>query len=257
MANQLAPAAASPPTSRTPSALDSSTAELARRLRAGRRRLTGRRPTVLRLYDTRTRAGRDDRAGAPGELRLYCCGPTVYRYAHVGNLRTFLLADLIRRIGRAATGCRSRWCRTSPTSGTWPTTTRSMPAGEDKMLRAGRRRGARTRWRSPGFYEEAFHADLAALDIRPADAYPRASECIGLMIDLIGTLVEQRARVRRPRRLGVLRRARPSPVTARMSGNRLDATCAPATASEGGRRRGASGSTPTGRCGSGAGGPAS
>ncbi|HEY2314266.1 MAG TPA: cysteine--tRNA ligase, partial [Streptosporangiaceae bacterium] len=52
---------------------------------------------MFRLYDTRQRATVDIQTARPGQLRMYACGPTVYRFAHVGNLRTFMLPDLIRR----------------------------------------------------------------------------------------------------------------------------------------------------------------
>ena len=54
-------------------------------------------PAVLRLTDTQTKTVREVASATPGLLTVYACGPTVYRYAHVGNLRTFLLTDLIRR----------------------------------------------------------------------------------------------------------------------------------------------------------------
>ena len=53
---------------------------------------------MLRLTDTQTKTVREVVPATPGLLRIYACGPTVYRYAHVGNLRTFLLTDLIRRV---------------------------------------------------------------------------------------------------------------------------------------------------------------
>jgi len=53
---------------------------------------------ALRLRNTLTRAVETVEPGDGRRLRMYSCGPTVYRYAHVGNLRTFLLADLIRRV---------------------------------------------------------------------------------------------------------------------------------------------------------------
>src|SRR5687768_3206361 len=54
--------------------------------------------TVMRLYDTMHRSVTEIVPATPGRLKLYACGPTVYRYAHVGNMRTFLLSDLIRRV---------------------------------------------------------------------------------------------------------------------------------------------------------------
>ena len=52
----------------------------------------------MRLTDTRTRRVEEIRPATPGLLKVYACGPTVYRSAHVGNLRTFLLTDLITRV---------------------------------------------------------------------------------------------------------------------------------------------------------------
>ena len=52
---------------------------------------------MFRLYDTRLREVSEIRPAGSGQLRMYACGPTVYRYAHLGNLRAFLLPDLIRR----------------------------------------------------------------------------------------------------------------------------------------------------------------
>ena len=52
---------------------------------------------MFRLYDTRQRSVTEITPARRGELRMYACGPTVYRFAHVGNMRTFLLPDLIRR----------------------------------------------------------------------------------------------------------------------------------------------------------------
>jgi cysteinyl-tRNA synthetase len=145
---------------------------------------------MLRLTDTRTRRVEEIRPSRPGLLTVYACGPTVYQYAHVGNLRTFLLTDLIRRVAELA-----RWRVTVVQNitdvGHPQDDTDLDPAGEDKLLAQARREG-RPALEIARIYEEAFHRDLAALNIRPADAYPRASECIELMLDLVGRLVESR-----------------------------------------------------------------
>jgi cysteinyl-tRNA synthetase len=52
----------------------------------------------MRLYNTLTRGVEEVAPLEEGHLRIYTCGPTVYRYAHIGNLRTFLLSDLVRRV---------------------------------------------------------------------------------------------------------------------------------------------------------------
>ena len=58
----------------------------------------GRESMVLRLRNTLTRQVEEISTIEPGVVRMYTCGPTVYRYAHIGNLRTYLMADWIRRI---------------------------------------------------------------------------------------------------------------------------------------------------------------
>lgn len=142
----------------------------------------------LRLYDTRARAPREIIPAVPGRFRMYACGPTVYREAHVGNLRSFLLRDLIARVGEVLHGWQVQVVQNITDVGHLQDDT--LDVGEDKMLAAARREG-----RSPlevaRTYEAAFHADLAALNVTPADAYPRASECIPIMQRLIETLLAQ------------------------------------------------------------------
>ena len=56
---------------------------------------------MLRIYNTLTKSVEEIRPITPGKVSMYTCGPTVYRYAHIGNLRTYLMADWIRRILQA------------------------------------------------------------------------------------------------------------------------------------------------------------
>ena len=65
---------------------------------------------MVRLYDTRSRQVEDVLPARGRVLRMYTCGPTVYRFAHVGNLRSYLLADLIRRMAERS-GVRVMACR--------------------------------------------------------------------------------------------------------------------------------------------------
>jgi cysteinyl-tRNA synthetase len=142
---------------------------------------------VLRLMDTRTRVVEDIVPSTPRLLKVYACGPTVYRYAHVGNLRTFLLTDLIRRTCEVQ-GVQVQLVQNITDVGHLQDDTNLDADGEDKLLAQ-----ARVENKDPfaiaRFYEEAFHRDLARLGIHPADAYPRASECIDLMLRLIADLV--------------------------------------------------------------------
>ena len=173
---------------------------------------------MLRLYDTRTRQVETIEPARRGRLSVYSCGPTVYRPAHVGNLRSYLLADLIRRNAE-----RHRLlvtsCQNITDVGHLVDDTEIDPEGEDKVLVQARAEG-----KSPldlaRYYEEAFHSDCAALNIHPADSYPRASESIGMMIDLIARLIETGHAYAVPSG-SVYFDARSFPSYGELSGNRL------------------------------------
>ena len=140
----------------------------------------------LRLRDTLTR---DLVLVMPedGErIRMYSCGPTVYRYAHVGNLRTFLLADLIRR-AILYHGLDVQHVQNITDVGHM----RTDAAGRDvdPMLVAAGVEGRPSREIADA-YEAAFHADAALLNLLPAHAFPRATEHVADMVALARRLVE-------------------------------------------------------------------
>jgi len=143
---------------------------------------------MFRLYDTRARQVEPIRPASRGLLRMYTCGPTVYRYAHLGNLRAYLLSDLIRRVAEQR-GLTVVLCQNITDVGHLADDSQIDPAGEDKILAQARAEG-RTALEIARYYEEAFAADTVALNIRPADFTPRASESIGLMTDMIAKLIE-------------------------------------------------------------------
>lgn len=145
---------------------------------------------MLRLTDTRTRQPEDISPERSRLLRLYACGPTVYRFQHVGNLRTFLLHDLVARVGETLHGWSTQVVQNITDVGHLADDMGIELAGEDKMLLAAREEN-KDPFEIARFYERQFHDDCAALNIRPAEAYPRASECIDLMIELIAKLVEK------------------------------------------------------------------
>ena len=145
---------------------------------------------MLRLTDTRTRQAEEIAPANGHTLTLYACGPTVYRYQHVGNLRTFILGDLIARAGEALHGWQTNLVQNITDVGHLADDSGIELAGEDKMLLAAREEN-KDPFEIARFYERHFMDDCAALNIRPAERYPRASECIDLMIDLISTLIEK------------------------------------------------------------------
>jgi cysteinyl-tRNA synthetase len=145
----------------------------------------------MRLYDTRTRQVEDVVPVRPGRLLMYACGPTVYRFAHVGNYRTFLLSDLIRRTADVLHHLQVTVVQNITDVGHLADDADIDPTGEDKVLAQARAEG-KTSYDIARFYEDAFHADLAALNIHPADEHPRATESIGLIVDLIAQLIDSR-----------------------------------------------------------------
>jgi cysteinyl-tRNA synthetase len=174
---------------------------------------------VLRLYDTRLRSVADIIPARPGELRMYACGPTVYRFAHVGNLRTFLLPDLIRRNAERH-HLSVIVCQNITDVGHLADDGEADPEGEDKILAQARAEG-RSALEVARFYEDAFHADSAALNIAPPDYAPRASDSIDLMIEMISTLIDTGHAY--PTDSGsVYFDARSVPDYGALSGNRLD-----------------------------------
>jgi cysteinyl-tRNA synthetase len=136
----------------------------------------------MKLYDTQSRQLKDVDV-TQERIRMYCCGPTVYRDAHVGNLRTFLLSDLIARVVRL--------------NGATPYLIQNITdvghmsedfVSDDKMLSQAKLEKIDP-FEIARKYEARFHTDLAALNIQRAAAYPRASESIDMMLELIGKLV--------------------------------------------------------------------
>ncbi|HET7704103.1 MAG TPA: hypothetical protein VFK35_11935 [Candidatus Limnocylindrales bacterium] len=141
---------------------------------------------TLRLRNTLTRAV-DVVEPADGErLRMYSCGPTVYRYAHVGNLRTFLLADLIRRVVLYH-GIPVLHVQNITDVG--HLRDERFDRGEDRMLVAAGLED-KTAAEIADAYEAAFHADAALLNLLPAHVFPRATEHIPEMVELAEQLVD-------------------------------------------------------------------
>jgi cysteinyl-tRNA synthetase len=135
----------------------------------------------LSIYDTKSKSLHTI-TGTDGVVRIYCCGPTVYRDAHVGNLRTFLLSDLISRTLQM-TGLDVTLVQNITDVGHM-----ADDFEEDKMLAES----AKTKvdpFKIARTFEERFHTDLARLNIDPAASYPRASEKMPEMIASIEKLI--------------------------------------------------------------------
>ena len=141
----------------------------------------------MRLYDSLTRELHEVVPVDGQTVKIYSCGPTVYRYIHIGNMRSFMLGDLIRRALRYE-GKRVEWIMNITDVGHM--TDEVSDAGRDKMELAEADEGL-TAPQIAAKYTEAFLDDSDLVGIERADLYPRATEHIDDMIKLIQTLLEK------------------------------------------------------------------
>src|SRR5512140_2958768 len=124
---------------------------------------------ALQLYDTYTRSLREFVPLQPPEVGIYTCGPTVYDYAHIGNLRTYVFEDLLVRVLKF-NGYQLRRVMNITDVGHL---TSDSDTGEDKMERGSARTG-RSAWDIAAFYTQAFREDMARLNILEPDVWCRA-----------------------------------------------------------------------------------
>ncbi len=130
---------------------------------------------TLRLHNTLSGAKEVFEPLEPGVARMYTCGPTVWNYAHVGNLRAFLFYDLLRRHLQV--------------SGFRVEHVMNLTDIDDRILdQAGHAGRTITEYTRP--YADAFFEDMRALRALPAEHYPRATEHIPEMVEMITTLIE-------------------------------------------------------------------
>lgn len=136
----------------------------------------------ISLFDTKSRKLQPLKSSDGKKLRIYSCGPTVYRDAHVGNMRTFLLGDLVIRTAKYL-GYDIEFIQNITDVGHM-----SEDFVEDKIL-AQAKAESKDPFEVARIYEARFHRDLSNLNITPANKYPKASECIKMMQDLISQLI--------------------------------------------------------------------
>jgi cysteinyl-tRNA synthetase len=139
---------------------------------------------TLRLYDTKSRELKA--VASPNDATsMYCCGPTVYRDAHVGNLRTFLLADLISR-ALTLSGVAVTLIQNITDVGHM-----SEDFQEDDKILTQASIEKIDPFEIARKYEANFHKDLARLNIKKANLYPKASESIEMMQSMIAELIKK------------------------------------------------------------------
>ncbi|HEV8573732.1 MAG TPA: cysteine--tRNA ligase [Dehalococcoidia bacterium] len=141
----------------------------------------------LRFNNTLTRSKEPFKPIEPGRVQIYTCGPTVYRYAHIGNLRSYLMADWLRRLLEAQ-GYRVKQVKNITDVGHMRQD--MLERGEDKVIAAALAEG-----KSPAqiaeHYTEAFMEDERKLNILPAHEFPRATTNVAEMVELTERLVDK------------------------------------------------------------------
>jgi cysteinyl-tRNA synthetase len=141
-------------------------------------------PNSLTLYDNYTRTLRPFvPLRADGEIGLYTCGPTVYDYQHIGNFRTFLFEDVLKRV-LEWNGYRVKHVMNITDVGHL---TSDADEGEDKMEKGARRTG-KSAWEIAKLYTDAFLADMKALNIEDPAMLPTATDHIAEQIAFIADI---------------------------------------------------------------------
>lgn len=135
---------------------------------------------ALKLYDTYTRSLQEFKPLHPPVVGLYACGPTVWDYAHIGNLRTYLFEDVLRRV-LALNGYEVRHVINITDVGHL---TSDADEGEDKMEQGARRTG-KSAWEIAEIYTQAFKDDLRRLNVLEPTTWCRATEHIAEQIELV------------------------------------------------------------------------
>jgi cysteinyl-tRNA synthetase len=141
----------------------------------------------VRLYNTLSREVEEVVPVESGRVKMYACGPTVYRSVHLGNLRTFMLADLVRRVAEFE-GYGVTLIQNITDVGHM--TDESSPEAVDKMLLAMEDEGLQPLEIAEKYTKSALE-DMAAVGIRLPDLMPKATEHIPEMIALTETLIER------------------------------------------------------------------
>ena len=130
----------------------------------------------MKIYNTMTRQKEEFVPLQEGEAKIYACGPTVYNYIHIGNARPICVFDVLRRYLEYR--------------GMKVTFVQNFTDIDDKIINKANEEGTDYLTVSRRYMEE-YKKDAAGLNVRPATVHPLATENIGEILDIIGTLVEK------------------------------------------------------------------
>ena len=137
------------------------------------------------LYNSATHKKEEFKTHTPGRVEMYTCGPTVYHFAHIGNLRSYIMEDVLEKYLRFAGYDVNRVMNITDVGHL----SSDADTGEDKMLK-GAKRENKTVMDIAKFYTDAFFDDCRKLNIKTPDVVQPATGCIGEYIQIISKLVE-------------------------------------------------------------------
>lgn len=140
----------------------------------------------MKIYNTLTRKIEEFTPKNPKCVCMYTCGPTVYHFAHIGNLRTYIFEDVLEKTLRYL-GYKVKRCMNITDVGHLSS---DSDTGDDKMLK-GAKREQKTVLEIADFYTEAFKKDTEALHINWPEMVSKATDNIGMYIQIIKTLLDQ------------------------------------------------------------------
>jgi len=140
----------------------------------------------IQLYNSATRQKEEFVPNVPGKVSIYTCGPTVYHFAHIGNLRTYIMEDVLERTMRYFGYDVDRVMNITDVGHL----TSDADTGEDKMLK-GAKREKKTVLEIAKYYTDAFFEDCRKLNIRKPDTVVPATTCISEFIEVIKSLLEK------------------------------------------------------------------
>ena len=141
---------------------------------------------MLRLYNTLTKTVEEFVPREANLVTLYCCGPTVYDFAHIGNFRTYTMTDFLVRTLKHL-GYRVKFVMNITDVGHL---TSNSDTGEDKMEKGAKREG-KTAWDIAKFYTEAFLADSKKLNLVEPDMRPKPTEHIAEQLAMVEALLKK------------------------------------------------------------------
>lgn len=139
----------------------------------------------MKLYNTLNKQVEKFIPNEEGKVKMYTCGPTVYHYAHIGNLRTYIFEDILEK-GLKFIGYDVKRAMNITDVGHL---TSDGDTGEDKMAKGAKREG-KTVYEIADFYTNAFFKDMESLNLKKPDIVEKASEQIDVYIKMITKMLE-------------------------------------------------------------------